>query len=70
MPELNLTYNVDKMELTIYPIDSSRLHNLVEIVRCEDCKHYDSFCGVCQFLGSEHMSLSDFCSYGERREGE
>jgi hypothetical protein len=40
---------------------------MMGVVRCKDCKHYDPFCGVCQFLGGEHMSLSDFCSYGERR---
>ena len=34
----------------------------VEVVRCEKCKHYDSLCGVCQFLGGENMSPSDFCS--------
>ena len=43
-------------------------HRWTKPVPCEECRHYDSFCGVCQYLGGEHMSLSDFCSYGERRE--
>lgn len=47
----------------------------VQIVRCEDCKHYDM--GVCLKIysdGNVHSSAwqsrnpDDFCSYGERKE--
>ena len=45
----------------------------VEVVRCKDCKHYGDYGRVrdCNKYGA--MSLpddDDFCSYGERREGE
>lgn len=54
--------------------------NCVEVVRCKDCKHYkenDKRCDhPCLFFELEcydhwiDMGPNDFCSYGERREGE
>ena len=43
----------------------------VEVVRCKDCKRY-SQSGMCNlYLNVSHeMKTDDFCSYGERREGE
>ena len=43
----------------------------VEVVRCKDCKRY-SQSGLCNlYLNVSHqMKPDDFCSYGERREGE
>ncbi len=43
----------------------------VEVVRCKDCKYlmFSDCYGEC---GKDHMwivSLYDFCSYGERKEG-
>jgi hypothetical protein len=48
----------------------------VEVIRCEDCKHY--YCSVQQGLPPEEIGLcdmdnrlvipSDYCSKGERRE--
>nr|DAG08856.1 MAG TPA: hypothetical protein [Caudoviricetes sp.] len=50
---------------------------LVEVVRCKDCKHKDTWteskirdwfwCGVSGLQVVEDM---DFCSYGERKENE
>jgi hypothetical protein len=50
--------------------------NVVEVVRCKDCKHYDD--GICQLHSEEpdqygggfnmDMLENDFCSYGERKE--
>ena len=40
----------------------------IDIVRCRECKAYDSECEWCGGLGLE-MKPDDFCSYGER-EGE
>ena len=44
-----------------------------EPVRCKDCKHYHysayAMCCVCDFDNKE-WDKDDFCSYGERREGE
>lgn len=44
------------------------------VVRCKDCKHYDR--GECYHPRHEHHLQSicqeddDFCSYGERKDGE
>ena len=50
----------------------------VEVVRCKDCKHYHTELGWCDINSTfikEHSEWrmfndDDFCSYGERREGE
>ena len=50
----------------------------VEVVRCKDCIHrqYVDFgdeigaIGGCGLFGTPMMTCDDFCSYGERREGE
>ena len=51
--------------------------NAVPVVRCKDCAHYDM--GVCLKIysdGSVHPAAwqerkpDDFCSYGERKDGE
>jgi hypothetical protein len=44
---------------------------MAELVRCKDCKRY-SQSGLCNlYLSVSHeMKPDDFCSYGERREGE
>ena len=54
-------------------------HFQKEVVRCKDCKHYKpQFQGVhrncktpyCMRCTAVKVSPDDFCSYGERREGE
>ena len=48
----------------------------VEVVRCKDCKHYLLPQGFCKHDRHDYQTMSvvqeddDFCSYGERREGE
>lgn len=61
--------------------------DVVEVVRCGECKRYHEETGYCDknshFIDSEGMSCSpaespnwtiwdenDFCSYGERKDGE
>ena len=41
--------------------------DVVEVVRCRDCKHYAGkwFCNIC---GIPSRRPNDFCSYGERKE--
>lgn len=56
--------------------DKIRTADAVEVVRCEDCKHWD--CGVCELHSEKpnqynpgleiEMFANDFCSYGERRD--
>lgn len=51
--------------------------NFVEVVRCKDCKKYTDFdvtnCKRLEFHFCEEFrsitSETDFCSYGERKEG-
>jgi hypothetical protein len=41
----------------------------VPVVRCEDCQHYDVSAMRC--IPSEDLrDYTDFCSYGERKDGE
>lgn len=41
--------------------------DVVEVVRCKDCKHYDH--GVCiHDFACNLIRDDDYCSYGERRE--
>ena len=46
--------------------------DLVAVVRCKDCKHWSmGYCNHFAYYSYEPMtSEDDFCSYGERREGE
>ena len=85
MDELILHYNAEKMEVTISPVTSARLHNLEEVVRCKDCVYgkLDTVAYYHDIYGNEndttlyhclygfgHNKGEHFCSYGERREGE
>jgi hypothetical protein len=50
--------------------DIKRFKNLVEVVRCKDCKHYAPVEGgkpLCE-LHSHAVAQDDFCSYGERKD--
>lgn len=40
--------------------------DVVEVVRCKDCKHYREESFHCWLMRGK-MSLNDYCSYGERR---
>ena len=44
------------------------LRNVVEVVRCKDCKYYYSTEIATASIMCSHMHEGDFCSYGERRE--
>ena len=49
--------------------------NCVEVVRCKDCKRFvdnrEAFVTYCKReLKDLYVKPNDFCSYGERREGE
>ena len=65
--------------VNIKHIDDMPTVDAVEVVRCKDCKHWECWrssgegTGDCnldegyQTLATQHY---DYCSYGERREGE
>ena len=48
--------------------------DVVEVVRCKDCKNYDNQFSVdnCGWCDEFNCGASDerFCSYGERKEGD
>ncbi len=61
-------------------VDDAIAADVVEVVRCKDCKHWSSDCGVedrvCLKIYSDGQASvfawqerksDDFCSYGERR---
>lgn len=66
--------------------DNFRLpdYDVVEVVRCKDCKLWSSSLtkeekqvlidtntdGVCEVWMSDGLMPNDFCSYGQRKEGE
>mgnify|MGYP004714035245 CR=1 FL=1 len=58
-------------------VDACPTVDAVVVTRCKDCKHYDM--GVCLKIysdGNVHSAAwqsrnpDDFCSYGERKDGE
>lgn len=52
--------------------DRIKNSDLVEVVRCKDCKHYrDSFpYDTCDVFDAKATDAEDYCSYGERKETE
>ena len=44
--------------------------DVIEVVRCKDCKHGSQYTNdkVWCSLGATSYRLNDYCSYGERRE--
>lgn len=52
-------------------IDDMPTADVVEVVRCKDCKRYtkNCFCEYWQSVGAvAQLASFDYCSYGERRE--
>ena len=43
------------------------LVNVVEVVRCGECRHIDLF--SCPLADNDFQKDDDYCSWGERREG-
>ena len=57
-----------------YAIDNIPTADVVEVVRCKDCKYYNNRYAVCEHEHwqdaegwDEDVLPTDFCSYGERR---
>ena len=42
--------------------------DVVEVVRCKDCKYHDEFSSKCNKLHLTPMRPNYFCSFGERAE--
>lgn len=41
--------------------------DVVEVVRCKDCKFWDSDCRWCDLWGDTQGYDDGYCSYGERK---
>ena len=56
----------------LYLIDEQPTVKAVEVVRCKDCKHWTmGYCNHFAYYDYEPITDEyDFCSRGERREGE
>lgn len=64
-PDKNKALGYDAIEI-LTEIEFAPTADVVEVVRCKDCKHWNK--GDCYRL---EMSMEDdFCSYGERKEVE
>lgn len=46
------------------------LADVVEVVRCKDCKFWDSDCRWCDLWGDTQEYDDGYCSYGERESDE
>lgn len=42
--------------------------DVVEVVRCKDCKFWDSDCIWCNLWGNTQEYDDGYCNYGERKE--
>ena len=55
-------------EDTFVIIDEQPAADVVEVVRCKDCKWWDGI--ECKTRDIDVVDVDDFCSYGERKDGE
>ena len=71
MHRTNVQYHINKVKRITWldPVkfrDLCKLLDMVEVVRCKDCKHYDEDCEFCKFWdGVRHPE--HFCGEGGRR---
>ena len=75
--EYNKGYN-DGIKAVLACIENQPAADVVEVVRCKYCNHYDKEYHQCKLHSEEPdqyytgfifcMQEDDFCSYGERRE--
>lgn len=61
--------------LVVDVLDKQPIVDLVEVVRCKDCKNYEAHgnlkYGLCKNYKSKGLrNNNDYCSYGERRGNE
>lgn len=61
------------IEIAIQAIKDTPTTDVVEIVRCKDCRHYVAeYCtrDIKSRTNMFYMRADDFCSYGERKDEE
>lgn len=57
--------DVNQVEIAI---NKSRATDVVEVVRCKDCKFWDSDCIWCDLWGNTQEYYDGYCNYGERKD--
>lgn len=53
----------------VFDVEEMPTVDAVEVIRCKDCKHYDGK-WLCKICGVPSRKSYDFCSYGERKDGD
>ena len=51
----------------IFAIEQAPIVDVVKVVRCADCRYYNSKWNTC---GGQYRAITDYCSDGRRRENE
>lgn len=67
-PDKTKAFGYDAVEI-MTEVQYAPAADVVEVVRCKDCKHRDGELGQPNIVCYQ-MHDDDFCSYGERREGD
>jgi hypothetical protein len=73
--KFNFQYGRDDNGILLVPyrdakklIEAAKTVDAAPVVRCKDCKHeFGGSCSICWF---QKRKPDDFCSYGERKEGD
>lgn len=65
------TWNLGRLRIAIFELHNMSTIDAVEVVRCNQCKHYEGVHGVqgnapCAFWGIGAVMWDDFCKRGER----
>lgn len=42
--------------------------DVIEVVRCKDCKYWKELLPVCERIHRAGWGVNDYCSYGERKD--
>ena len=61
-------YGIDKCKAIISRLKLVPSADVIEVVRCKDCKHYCKWQMKCDRLHLVPIADNHYCSYGERRE--
>lgn len=69
----SLVKNINQLGLTIYYMITQTpcavpAADVVEVVRCKDCKYFGVLSGWCTFHDAR-IKYNDFCSYGAKMDG-
>ena len=57
------TITIQAMDALFDILNSS---DVVEVVRCKDCKYWKELLPVCERIHRAGWGVNDFCSFGER----